>query len=291
VSDEAADHDLRTLRGPGPVDDLALLPGDDVLRFARGAQAGVCIHTVFENIDFTDAAGWDAAIGAALRELGPDPAGADARAAMLRTMLDDVLATPLPFEGVRPLVLATVSRQRRLTELEFHLPSNRLSSDDLNHLLEHHGYPAPRLAFTALAGFLKGFIDLVFEHDGRFFVLDWKSNHLGVQPADYGHDAVAAEMARQGYHLQSLLYCVALDRHLRRRLPGYQYEQHFGGVVYLFVRGVRPAWRTSDGRPAGAWLHRPGPEVIRALSALLDGDSSDAAASRKPRGPARGGHG
>ncbi|MCV4784122.1 hypothetical protein OFM36_32285, partial [Escherichia coli] len=84
-------------------------------------------------------------------------------------------------------------------------------------------------------------------------MLDWKSNHLGESPSAYGRDRLAAVMAREGYHLQALLYLVALHRHLALRLPGYDAQQHLGGAVYLFVRGVRPDWRDAEGRPAGVY--------------------------------------
>ncbi len=110
----------------------------------------------------------------------------------------------------------------------------------------------------------------MFEHEGRFFVLDWKSNHLGDAPARYGHQAMAAAMRDQGYHLQYLLYLVALDRYLRHRLAGYDPDRHLGGAVYLFVRGVRPDWRQADGTPAGVFFDRPGAAAIARLSALFD---------------------
>jgi exodeoxyribonuclease V beta subunit len=156
--------------------------------------------------------------------------------------------------------------------MEFHLPAHRLEAPALNALLHRFGYDVPPLHFSELRGFFKGFIDLVFEHQGRFFILDWKSNHLGNQPADYGHGPLATAMAEQGYHLQSLLYAVALDRYLRLRLPGYEPETHFGGVLYLFVRGVRPQSLTDDGRPTGLHFHRPRKEVIASLSSLFDAD-------------------
>ena len=106
--------------------------------------------------------------------------------------------------------------------------------------LAAHGYAMPRLSFATLRGFLKGFIDLVFEHEGRFFILDWKSNHLGDTPARYGQDAMAAAMRDQGYHLQYLLYLVALDRYLRQRVVDYDPERHLGGAVYLFYEASQP---------------------------------------------------
>jgi exodeoxyribonuclease V beta subunit len=189
---------------------------------------------------------------------------------MLERMLRDVLHTPLPVGSARPLVLADVTRKRRLTELEFHLPSHCLQADALNMALAELGYAVPRLAFGTLRGYLKGFIDLVFEHDGRYFIADWKSNHLGDTAADYAEAPLAAAMFEHGYHLQSLLYCLALDRLLQRRVAGYDFARHFGGVLYLFVRGLRPGWTTAQGAPAGLHFHCPQAATIRRLSALFD---------------------
>jgi exodeoxyribonuclease V beta subunit len=182
-----------------------------------------------------------------------------------RNSSGNAFATTLA-DGIR---LDSVARARRLVELEFALPVGRLTADALNALLADCGYAAPRLGFGALSGYLKGFIDLVFEHDGRWYLLDWKSNHLGWTPQDYGGEAIGEAMREHGYHLQYLLYAVALDRYLRRRLAGYDYATHFGGVLYLFVRGVRPDWRQADGQPAGVYFHRPAPATIRRLDALL----------------------
>ncbi len=276
----AADHDLRVL----PTECAAAattiqLEDDDILRFPRGPAAGVCLHSVFERTDFTDPAGWSSAITAALRSLRPSMpdvasgAGKNANplhARMLQRMLADVLATKLPVGTNHPLVLSGLPLGRRLAELEFHLPAHRLEAAALNETLSRSGYAVPRLGFTALRGFLKGFIDLVFEHDERFFILDWKSNYLGDRPADYADPSLENAMAEQGYHLQYLLYSVALDRYLQRRLPDYRPEQHFGGVLYLFVRGVRPGWSTDEGLPTGLFFHRPSPQVIASLSALFE---------------------
>jgi exodeoxyribonuclease V beta subunit len=284
----ALDHDLRVLPDEaGAAAQTSPAPrvgDDDILRFPRGPAAGECMHRVFECMDFAAPAGWPAAIAAALRllrtmnsgtareEAGapPAPETEAAHAAMLARMLADVLATPLPLGTARPLRLAELPRERRLVELEFHLPSHRLDAAGLNTLFAHEGVDLPRLNFATLRGFLKGFIDLVFEHEGRYFILDWKSNHLGDTPAAYGRAPVAAAMREQAYHLQSLLYLVALDRYLRTRLAGYDPERHLGGAVYLFVRGVRPDWIDRDGHPCGMFFHRPGAGLIRRLSALFD---------------------
>jgi exodeoxyribonuclease V beta subunit len=81
-------------------------------------------------------------------------------------------------------------------------------------------------------------------------------------------------MQAHGYHLQHLLYTLAVHRHLRRSLPTYDYARHFGGVLYLFVRGVRPAWQ-ADGAPAGVFHHRAAASVIAELDALVGGAGLD----------------
>ena len=285
------DHDLRAADPlDAPVDAPAEpIADDDALNFPRGPAAGECIHQAFERIAFTEPATWPEPIAQAvrtLRALGTDerrrkadaattPAEVDAlRERMLARLVADVLETPLPLGTDSPLRLATLPDARKLVELEFHLPSHALQSGALDALLTGAGYAMPRLAFPTLRGFLKGFVDLVFEHEGRYFVLDWKSNHLGDTPAAYGPGPMAAAMAGQGYHLQALLYLVALDRYLRHRLPGYQREAHLGGAVYLFVRGVRPGWRDAAGAPAGVFFHRPADATIAGLSALFDDTTS-----------------
>jgi exodeoxyribonuclease V beta subunit len=180
--------------------------------------------------------------------------------------------TELP-GGIR---LHGVTRERRLNELGFNVPAHGLTANELNALLRSLGYPVDRLTFARLDGYLKGYIDLVFEHADRYYIVDWKSNHLGYAPADYGRPALAAAMAEHGYHLQSLLYCVALARYLARRVPDYRHDEHFGGVFYLFVRGVRPEWSDADGTATGVHFHRPASATLARLDALLDSKEAGA---------------
>jgi len=271
VSEQAAsDHDARVSEPIGPVP--AAIEAEDILRFPRGAAAGECIHAVFENLDFSDASSWDAAIAAALLshpQALPELAEnvqMERLTRMLRRLVDDVTQTEL-CPGLR---LATVTLDRRLSELEFNLPAHSVTPNDLNEALKNLGYRGPRLTFNDLSGYLKGFIDLIFEHQGRYFILDWKSNHLGHTAAAYAAEPISEAMAEHAYHLQYLLYTVALDRYLRRRIDDYHYETHFGGVLYLFVRGVRPDWKTPANSAAGVYFHLPDRRVIDTLNTLLE---------------------
>ena len=265
----AADHDARTI---GPVDFTVPddLPAHDILRFPRGPSAGDCLHAMFERADFMDPSTWDGAIQRALAlhpQRSRDGSGAALQRRMLQGLLEAVIASPLQ-GGV---VLGKVSQERRLNELGFHLPAQDLSPARLNAWLRSNGYAMPRLSFDALRGYLNGYIDLTFEFEGRYYVLDWKSNHLGYSRHDYGTERMAGAMQEHGYYLQASLYSAAVNRYLAQRLAGYEYERHFGGVFYLFVRGVRPGWVDANGAPLGVWFHRPAAKTLASLDALLAG--------------------
>ena len=268
----ANDHDARiaavTRKIGTPPPEVA---PDDILRFPRGPSAGECLHAILERIDFTNPAGWNDAIARGLSahpQTLPGVRAAEQSSLltdMTSRMLTNVMSTKLP-DGI---VLGSIATARRLTELEFSLPSPRVSAQELNTALRSLGYDVPRLTFPDLEGYLKGFIDLVFEHGGRYYVLDWKSNHLGYASSDYGAPELQTAMADHSYHLQYLLYALAVDRYLKHRVTGYRHDMHFGGVLYLFVRGVRPDWFHAEGIPAGVFHHRPTAATLARLDALF----------------------
>ncbi|CAG4919610.1 exodeoxyribonuclease V subunit beta [Paraburkholderia gardini] len=241
---------------------------DDILGFPRGAAAGECLHLMFELADFSDPATWPTAIERALRER-PAPALpelARQMPSMMHALLTDIVATEL----VPGMTLAALDPQRRLNELEFLFPAHALDFSALRALLVSHGYPDVALEMGALRGFVKGFIDMIVEHDGRYWIVDWKSNHLGDTPDDYDAASLNVAMADHAYHLQALLYTVALHRYLRTRVRDYAYDTHIGGYLYLFVRGVRPQWRNGGGA-AGVHVRTPSAQLVFALDALMDG--------------------
>lgn len=268
-------------------------PEDDPVWLVGGREVGTAVHAMFEQIEFTDPSTWPAGVEAALARLpepraraGGAPDTLALRRARLARLLENTLTTPLPLDDGAPLELRALAARARRVELEFHLPvgpaaaaqaadlagldADGLACDRLAAYLQRRGYGGPPLSFPRLRGYLKGFIDLVFEHAGRYYVLDWKTNWLGSDPRRYGPTAVQAEMTRHGYHLQHLLYTVALHRLLTQRLAGYDPHRHLGGAVYLFVRAVRPGL-IIDGVPAGVHIHRTPVDVVRELSDLLDG--------------------
>ncbi|SOE59418.1 DNA helicase/exodeoxyribonuclease V, beta subunit [Burkholderia sp. D7] len=246
------------------------LAADDILAFPRGPSAGECLHRMYELADFTDPATWPGAIERALHE-HPIPVSAyDAPAADLPAMMARLLADTVATELVPGMRLDTIPTKRRMNELEFLFPAESLDFAVLRRVLVSHGFPDVALEAGTLRGFVKGFIDMIVEHEGRFWIVDWKSNHLGLTPADYDEGSLDAAMASHAYHLQALFYVVALHRYLRVRLRDYAFERHVGGYLYLFVRGVRPDWREGD-TAAGVHVGKPSLELIEAIDRLMQG--------------------
>ena len=230
-------------------------------RFARGAQAGNFLHEQLE---------WLAAEGFALA--GNDPlaarlqqrcarAGYGDAATELAHWLTTVLQTRLPGPQAALTELTQV-----LPEMEFWLPADCIDSSQVDALCQQHllpGVPRPALVPRQLHGMLMGFADLVFEHQGRFWVLDYKSNHLGDQDDAYQPEALAHAMAEHRYDVQAALYLLALHRLLRQRLgSAYQPGQHLGGAVYLFLRGIQ-------GPASGVCLIAAKLPLLDALDAML----------------------
>ena len=151
--------------------------------------------------------------------------------------------------------------------MEFWFPTGRIASERIDSLCRNHllgGEPRPPLPERQLHGMLKGFVDLVLCHEGRYYVVDYKTNFLGPRLSDYGAEALTAPLAEARYDLQAALYLLALHRHLRERLPDYDCARHLGGAVYLFLRG----W---DGAGQGVWHACPDAAQIHALDALFAG--------------------
>jgi exodeoxyribonuclease V beta subunit len=278
VEEVRPDHDEiadALVAAPVTVSEPALeaksLAADDILAFPRGAAAGECLHRMFELADFSDPQSWPDAIRGALHER-PAPASpelAPRLPAMMHKLLADVVSTEL----VPGMTLARLDPRRRLNELEFLFAAPSLDFAALRELLVAHGYPDVALEPGVLRGFVKGFIDMIVEHDGRFWIVDWKSNHLGDTEQDYAAAPVEAAMASHAYHLQALLYTVALHRYLKTRVRDYSYETHIGGYLYLFVRGVRPHWRDA-GAQAGVHVRRPAFELVALLDAAMIGGAA-----------------
>jgi len=251
--------------------------------FGGGFQVGDMLHSIYENLDFQygnrrmpetlvheqldrfgfDAARWQPVVSQAVEE-------------NIHTLLDP---------DHPELCLSKIAVQQRFNELEFLFPvadrcnphKSGLTGRMLAAVFAENGATVSqkyidklkRLSFAPLKGFLKGFIDLIFQYKGRWYVADYKSNFLGEQYQDYALRPMAETMAEHHYYLQYHIYTVALHHLLSHRLKDYDYDSHFGKVYYLFLRGMSP----QTGSQYGVFRDRPSAKLIKALSDLF-GNSS-----------------
>ncbi|MFP7723277.1 exodeoxyribonuclease V subunit beta [Lysobacter sp. A3-1-A15] len=255
-------------------------PGDDFDPRFAGARFGVVLHDVLERVDFAAWKQWRPGGAASagdidtiierLRAAGYPAGDLDDGVQALAPLVGQTLTVALP-EGVR---LADLPEDSRRAEIEFQFALAPTRVDALIELLHGHGLLAARTGFGTrrrLEGLMTGLIDLTYTHDGCWYVLDYKSNRL----PGYGPAHLVAAMAHSEYELQALIYTLALHRWLRFRLgEGYDYARDFGGVRYLFCRGLDAT--SDDGRGVHAW--RFDPDLVHALDALFAGRAVEAIA-------------
>jgi exodeoxyribonuclease V beta subunit len=244
----------------------------NIFHFPGGARSGILLHDILEQYDFTER-NQDvihSLVAEKLRIYGFEPHWEETLAAMLQNVAHCPLSlSPLSEADDKPaLTLSQIPQSARLNELEFYFPLKMLSREKLSAILGKNDLKATgleRLNFNPVQGFMHGFIDMVFQHAGRFYLVDWKSNVLGSGVADYAPASLRRAMSEHFYTLQSRLYAVALHQYLTLRLPGYQYETHFGGIYYLFIRGMD----RSCGPAYGIYEDRPAASLINTLSGIL----------------------
>ncbi|TBT41791.1 exodeoxyribonuclease V subunit beta [Vibrio parahaemolyticus] len=241
-------------------------PERSIFTFPRGARPGTFLHSLFEEIEFTQPATTEENTQIILGLMESEQLDEE-WLPILQQLIDTVLATPL--DG-KSLLLNQKAPSQRLVEMEFLLPIEVLSAPALNRVIQRHdplSAKAGDLGFQTVQGMLKGFIDLVFEHQGKYYVLDWKSNHLGDDVTSYHGEALKSAMADHRYDLQYQIYALALHRFLHSRLANYQYDHHFGGVYYLFLRGM-------DGQSDhGIFAAKPTLEFLQEMDRLIDGQA------------------
>ncbi|HEY5894102.1 MAG TPA: exodeoxyribonuclease V subunit beta [Chthoniobacterales bacterium] len=207
-----------------------------------GVNVGNCLHEILESIDFSDEMEWPSIVRRALRRAILDRPGIEA---LVLDMLRRTVRTRLD-AGV---TLDRISKANCIQEMEFMLPLGTLTPAKLRTACQGSAVPIDweRLSFPDVRGMLKGYIDLVFRHDGKFYLVDWKSNVLSA----YESGTIENAMRRAHYGLQYLLYCVALRRQLMERISSFDWDRDFGGVHYIFLRGG-----IFSDRPSGALIGR-----------------------------------
>ena len=236
-----------------------------VARLPAGARTGQLLHEIFETIDFTVSDTIRGRVTEVLERYGSLGA-AENWQPVVETIINNTLDTPLPGESV--LRLCDIAPGDRVNELEFFFSLNQLDAGRLADILSgepQYQATAKGLNFSLITGLMRGFIDLVARHNGQYFIVDYKSNLLGAYRENYNQRELGKVISSHRYDLQYLIYTVALHRFLQYRMgERYSYQQHFGGVYYLFVRGMAPA------SECGVWYDRPSAELIHRLDQCFD---------------------
>lgn len=281
---EGIDHDAVDAPqedGRGPERALAAADGGDAAMrvpldtFPGGRIAGDFFHAVFEKLDFTsaDAPAIRSLVQGRLPLFGLEPERTD----VVTGALTGILRTDLPYPG-GSLRLNALPAAQRLAEMEFLFPvagggtraeaiADAFAREAANEAVRSWAEGLRQRRIAPLDGYLRGFVDLIFRHGDRWYVADYKSNHLGPSAADYSAERLAAAMAAHDYFLQYHLYVLGLVKHLRARVPDFDYKRDFGGVFYLFLRGIAP-----DHPPGcGVYFDQPPRALIEALEAAFAG--------------------
>lgn len=230
--------------------------------FPRGRRAGTCLHTILETLN-PQASQREAMthISHILKRFGFDLIWLDAAY--------DLIFSALHIELAPGISLAKIAPGKKIIELAFIFPVHTLCPATLSALLSDPAmglapplqHAAKQLNFGMINGYLKGFIDLVFEDQGRIYLVDYKSNFLGHTPAAYTSDTLVHGIAAEHYYLQYLLYSVALRRYFNAR--GINFDACFAGVYYLYLRGLGK-------EKTGIWHDQPTPHLLEALDQLFN---------------------
>ncbi|MDY6793096.1 MAG: exodeoxyribonuclease V subunit beta [Thermodesulfobacteriota bacterium] len=251
-----------------PTDDTEKV---DIFSFPKGTRAGIFFHDILENIDFEEESGQvrQNLVTAKLQEYGFDVKWEKT----VCDMIGHLICTPL-LEDRKDLVLSSVSTRHRINEMEFYFPLKTVTTHRLSQVFAKHGginispdfsSRIEKLTFMPSKGFMKGYIDLIFRQGGKFYLVDWKSNYLGNHIENYRRDSLDETMNRDLYVLQYHIYLLALHQYLQLHIPRYSYEADFGGIFYIFLRGMN----SSRGSKFGVYHDLPRWDLIDALGKEL----------------------
>ncbi|WP_395496532.1 exodeoxyribonuclease V subunit beta [Arsenophonus endosymbiont of Lipoptena cervi] len=202
--------------------------------FPRGPKAGTFLHSILSLSSFNQYPKEDW-LAEKLEQSGFSTDWVD----VLKIWLINIFNAPILQNNFS---LSKITSKYKVNEMEFHLPIEKLlhpsALDRLTHQYDYLSKLCSPFNFEPVIGILNGFIDLVFIWQDRFYLLDYKSNWLGKKSQSYSPDNIQKVMVKSRYDLQYQLYTLALNRYLENRIPNYNYQKHFGGIIYFFLRGI-----------------------------------------------------
>lgn len=235
----------------------------------RGAQAGIILHNLFENLDFTIDYQNDENINWFYKRQFESFDIEDGNTIVtyeveMRQMAMQVLKASITVNEDAPFSLYKVSNKLKMNELEFAFNLRlRKETQSLMAILDQE-HARIQISEQGLEGMMNGFIDLFFEHNGKYYILDWKSNYIGYRIQDYTPERLEEAMTMSNYHLQYMIYTVAAYKYLKSKKADFDYDRDFGGVIYVFLRGARA------GSNSGIYTKKPKKESIEKMIQLFE---------------------
>lgn len=223
----------------------------------RGANVGTALHSIFERLDYNNPGTWEQTLLEASKYY-PNIINEE-RLELFRQMVTHIMNVEITCNEEK-FALNELTNEQKLTELEFCFSMDKVNKTKLNEIL---GDEADLAGEADIEGLMTGFIDLLFEHNGKYYILDWKSNYLGNAIENYGKEGLTEAMKSSNYNLQYMIYTIAVKRWLETRIENFDYDQQFGGIIYLFLRGVR------EGHKTGIFTTKPVLDKIESLEKLF----------------------
>lgn len=228
----------------------------------KGTTAGDLLHNIFEHIDFTKNDEWEKVIDISLNKFARSKT--ETYKPWLPEMIRNVLNAPIKTHD-KTFQLMEIDNENKINEFEFDF--NVEKGFDIENLRDLFSIDDERAIYTGygnVKGMFTGFIDMFFEYQGKYYILDWKSNFLGDDIGNYAPENLNDAMNDGNYHLQYLIYTLALKKYLQSKFSDFSYEKNFGGVIYVFLRGVRA------GTSNGIYFTKPEESIICELEKKLN---------------------
>ncbi|MBO6524427.1 MAG: exodeoxyribonuclease V subunit beta [Balneolaceae bacterium] len=219
----------------------------------KGAHTGTLLHTIFEEVEFDNPESFSPVVEQQLQRLGFE--------ARWQQTVEKLIEDTVTHNLIDDFQLSGLNFKDYLVEMEFHFPVKNTSGQSL---LDSIRNQVAIGSHSSVCGYMKGFIDLIFNHRDKYFILDYKSNYLGDTQEDYAPERLKQEIEHSNYDLQYHIYTLALHRFLGQNVEDYSYEKHFGGVIYLFLRGVN-----TDKKGSGVFFDKPDLKVIEELNSKM----------------------
>ena len=243
-----------------------------LIDFPKGADAGDFFHNIFENLDFQ--AKEDEIINVIEFNLIKFGFKKDKWINYIKKAVLEIINTQF-LKDYSDFSLRQIKNNYRFNEMEFLFPFKSISKQVFanvfkkymnNPVADIYAQKILNLELNSFKGYMKGFIDLVFRFKNKWYIVDYKSNFLGNIYKDYSIDNINSAMMEHHYFLQYHIYVIALHKYLKFRIKDYNYNTDFGGVLYLFIRGMHPKCE----KDFGIFYDKPSFALIEKLLQTFD---------------------